>query len=95
MVLGLIVLGPERLPGALRSLQRSIGRVRQFTSSVQNELNHELRIKELHEHLKQAETMGMDNLPTEVQRSIAELKSAADQVQRPYADKTKNDKEDE
>lgn len=84
-ILGLIVLGPERLPGALRSLQRGVGKVREFSSNVQAELKHELRIKELHEHLKKAEQLNMDELPPDLQRSVAELRSAAAQVQRPYA----------
>lgn len=84
-ILGLIVLGPERLPGALRSMQRSFTKVREFSSNVQAELKHELRIKELHEHLKKAEQLNMDELPPELQRSVAELRSAAAQVQRPYA----------
>lgn len=87
-VLGLIVLGPERLPGALRSMQRGVSKVKEFTSNMQQELNHELRIKELHEHLKQAEELGMDKLPPDVQRSIVELQAAAHQVQRPYANPT-------
>lgn len=84
-LLALVVVGPERLPGALRALQRGVRAVRQFTSQVQSELNHELRVKELHEHLRKAEELGMDNLPPELQRSIAELRGAAKQVQRPYA----------
>ncbi|SFR49743.1 sec-independent protein translocase protein TatB [Pseudidiomarina maritima] len=86
-ILGLIVLGPERLPGALRGLQRTVRSVREFSSNVQNELKHELRIKELHEHLQKAEQLDMDKLPPELQRSVAELKAAAQQVQRPYAPK--------
>ena len=84
-VLGLIVLGPERLPGALRSMQRGFTKVREFSGHVQAELKHELRIKELHEHLKKAEQLNMDELPPDLQRSVAELRSAAAQVQRPYA----------
>lgn|SRR5690554_1001225 len=87
-ILGLVVLGPERLPGALRALQRTVHSVRQFSSNVQNELKHELRIKELHEHLQKAEQLDMDKLPPELQRSMAELRAAAQQVQRPYAPKS-------
>lgn len=84
-LIALLVLGPERLPGALRALQRGVSSVRRFTSQIQSELSHELRVKELHEHLRQAEKLGMDNLPPELQRSLAELRGAAQQVQRPYA----------
>lgn len=84
-LIGLIVLGPERLPSALRSLQRGIQGIKSYGSKVQAELNHELRIKELHEHLAKAETLNMEQLPPEIQRSLVELRNAAAAVQRPYA----------
>lgn len=84
-VIGLLVVGPERLPGALRGLQRTIGTVRGYASKMQAELNHELRIQELHEHLKKAEQLGTKDLSPELQRSMAELQDAAAKVQRPYA----------
>lgn len=84
-ILGLLVLGPERLPGAIRSLQRSVRKIKNYTGKVQAELNHELRIKELHEHLQQAERLDTEQLSPELQRSMAELKQAAAAVQRPYA----------
>ncbi|RUO76777.1 Sec-independent protein translocase protein TatB [Pseudidiomarina taiwanensis] len=84
-VLGLLVLGPERLPAALRSFQRMLAGVKAYGSKVQAELNHELRIKELHDHLAQAEQLNPEQLSPELQRSIAELKNAAAAVQRPYA----------
>src|SRR5690606_36369009 len=84
-VIGLLVIGPERLPGALRSLQRGIQGIKNYGSKVQAELNDELRIKELHEHLAKAETLNMEQLPADVQRSLVELRNAAAAVQRPYA----------
>ena len=84
-IIGLLVLGPERLPSALRSLQRGIQGLKSYGSKVQTELQHELRIKELHEHLAKAEQLNMDQLPAELQRSVVELKAAAAAVQRPYA----------
>ncbi|MDN7138167.1 Sec-independent protein translocase subunit TatB [Pseudidiomarina sp. 1ASP75-14] len=86
-LIGLLVLGPERLPGALRGLQRGMQKLKTFGTSVQAELNHELRIKELHEHLKKAEQMEVDKLSPELQRSMAELREAAAGVQRPYEKK--------
>lgn len=93
-IIGLLVLGPERLPGALRSLQKLLANVRGYAGKVQAELNHELRVKELHDHLKQVEELqqqGTENLSPELQRSLAELQQSARQVQRPYA--TKSDAE--
>ncbi|RUO39512.1 twin-arginine translocase subunit TatB [Pseudidiomarina aestuarii] len=90
-VIGLIVLGPERLPHALRAMQRAVSGARSYSTRMQAELNHELRIKELHDHLKQAEQGDLQKLSPELQRSIAELQQAASQVQRPYAKKTDTD----
>lgn len=89
-LMGLLVLGPERLPAALRALQRGIQKAKSFGSSVQAELNHELRIKELHEHLRKAEQLDADKLSPELQRSMAELRNAAAAVQRPYAKPEQN-----
>lgn len=84
-LVGLLVLGPERLPAALRAVQRGVHKVKSFGSSVQAELNHELRIKELHEHLRKAEALDAEQLSPELQRSMSELRQAAAAVQRPYA----------
>ena len=87
-IVGLLVLGPERLPSAIRGFQRMLSGVRQYTQKVQRELDHELRIKELHEHLKQAESQDLENLSPELQRSLVELRNAAADVQRPYSKKS-------
>lgn len=86
--IGLFVLGPERLPGAIRSLQRMIAQVKSFGSKMEAELNHELRVKELHEHLKQIESAAdIENLSPELKRSLKELENAAASVRTPYAAK--------
>lgn len=87
LVIGLLVLGPERLPGAIRSLQRTIAKMRAFGSRIEAEINHELRVKELHAHLKKIEAAGdLENLSPELQRSLAELQQAAESVRHPYAE---------
>ncbi len=92
-VIGLLVVGPERLPGAIRSLQRTLGQLRSFGNKMQAELNHELRIKELHENLKKIESANLEDLSPELKRSLAELEAAAEQVREPYADGKKPNKE--
>lgn len=93
-VVGLLVLGPERLPSALRSLQRTFGSIRRYGQRMQNELDHELRIKELHENLKKAEQQDFSDLSPELQRSIVELQNAAAEVQRPYRTEPSKDSDD-
>lgn len=91
-VIGLFVLGPERLPGAIRSIQRGMSQVRNFGARMQAELNHELRIKELHENLKKIEAGGdMENLSPELRRTLEELQAAAAQVNSPYPSEATDD----
>ncbi|CAG18559.1 Sec-independent protein translocase protein TatB [Photobacterium profundum] len=87
-VVGLVVLGPERLPVAIRSVSRWVGAARNMANSVKDELSQELKIQELQENLKKAEQMGMKDLSPELRESVEELKQAASDVQRPYAKKS-------
>lgn len=84
-VVALVVLGPERLPHAIRSVTKFIGAAKSMANSVKDELAHELKVQELQENLRKAEQMGMKNLSPELQESVDKLKQAAQDVQRPYA----------
>ncbi|PFG45598.1 sec-independent protein translocase protein TatB [Vibrio sp. ES.051] len=94
-VVGLVVLGPERLPHAIRSVSRFIGAAKSMANNVKDELSHELKVQELQENLRKAEKMGMEDLSPELKSSVEELKKAAQSVNRPYADKTESDAEPE
>lgn len=83
-VIGLLVLGPERLPVAIRTVRDWISGVRQFSQSVKTELKEELRINELHENLKKAEQSNFQNMSPEVSESVKSLQEAAEMVNRPY-----------
>ena len=83
-IVALLVLGPERLPAAIRSVSEFIRGVKQFGQQMQAELNDELRVQELHEKLKQAEEKGLLNLNSEEMKAIAELRQAAADVTNPY-----------
>ncbi|WP_127019204.1 Sec-independent protein translocase protein TatB [Rheinheimera mangrovi] len=88
-VVALLVLGPERLPGAIRSVSGFVRSVKQFGQQMQAELNDELRVQELHDKLKQAEEKGLLNLTTEEMQAMAELRQAAADVTNPYPANTK------
>lgn len=83
-VMGLVVLGPERLPTAIRTVRSWLTGVKKFSNSVQTELKEELRIHELHTNLKKAEEQGLKNLSPELEESLSSLKSAAEEATRPY-----------
>ena len=83
-VIGLLVLGPERLPVAIRTVRDWVNGVRQFSQSVKTELKEELRINELHENLKKAEQSDFKNMSPQVAESLKSLQEAAEMVNRPY-----------
>ena len=85
-IMGLVVLGPERLPSAIGTLSRWLGSIRQTANSLKAELNHELRVKEMHDNLKKAEQQGLGKImDPELRASVEQLKQAAQSVQRPFA----------
>ncbi len=92
-IVALVVLGPERLPGAIRSVSRIFRDIKGMANSVKDELEQELKIHELQENLKKAENLGMKDLPPELRASVEELKQAAQEVQRPYASKASSETE--
>ncbi|MBL4763713.1 MAG: Sec-independent protein translocase subunit TatB [Colwellia sp.] len=83
-IMGLVVLGPERLPVAIRTIKSWVTGVRKFSDTVKAELSEELRIHELHANLKKAEQAGMTNLSPEISESVKSLKEAAALVNEPF-----------
>ena len=94
-VVALLVLGPERLPGAIRSVSRTVNSIKQFGQQMQAELNDNLRIHELHQKLKQAEQKGFIDLTDEEKSAVAELKQAADDVNSASKPKQKKSAEND
>ncbi|HDX8444025.1 Sec-independent protein translocase protein TatB [Aeromonas hydrophila] len=86
-VVALVVLGPERLPVAIRTASHWIRLIRSTANSVKAELEQELKLQDLHNDLKKAEQLQMNNLSPELQESIEQLKTAAQSVTRPYEQK--------
>lgn len=86
MVIGLVVLGPERLPVAVRTVAGWIRALRSLAASVQTELAQELKLQELQDSLKKAEEAGLKNLTPELKASMDELKEAAESMKRSYSE---------
>ncbi|QSX33373.1 Sec-independent protein translocase subunit TatB [Shewanella avicenniae] len=83
-ILGLVVLGPERLPIAVRTVSGWIRTMKRMANSVKDELEQELKLEELQANLKKAEQKGLGDLSPELQDSLDQLKEAAQAVNRPY-----------
>ncbi|PTY37513.1 twin arginine-targeting protein translocase TatB [Saccharospirillum sp. MSK14-1] len=56
-VIGLVVIGPERLPGVARTVGRQVGNLRRFMRSMQTQLEQEVKLDELNRKIM-AETRG-------------------------------------
>ncbi|WP_252730458.1 Sec-independent protein translocase protein TatB [Colwellia sp. E2M01] len=83
-IMGLVILGPERLPVAIRTIRGWISGARKFSDTVKAELTEELRVHELHTNLKKAEESNLQNLSPEVAASLKTLREAADSVTEPF-----------
>ncbi|SJL85061.1 Sec-independent protein translocase protein TatB [Vibrio palustris] len=87
-IVALVVLGPERLPHAIRTVMKFIGAAKGMANNVKDELTKELKIQELQENLRKAEQMEMKNLSPELQKTVDDLKHSANEVQQSIAKET-------
>jgi len=83
-VIGLIVLGPERLPVAVKTVVGWIRAIRSLAANVQHELAQELKLQELQDSVKKVEEAGKGALSPELKESIEELRKTAESVKRSY-----------
>lgn len=89
-VIGLIVLGPQRLPVAVKTIAGWVRALRSLATTVQNELTQELKLQEFQDSLKKVEKASLSNLTPELKASMDELREAAESMKRTY---TANDPE--
>ncbi len=54
-VIALLVIGPDKLPGAARTAGLWIGRIRNFISTVKQDVDRELKLQEMQEAIKHSE----------------------------------------
>ncbi len=83
-IIGLVVLGPKRLPVAVKTVAGWIRAIRSMATTVQNELAQELKLQELQDSLKKVEKASLNNLTPELKESMDELREAAESMKRSY-----------
>ena len=83
-VIGLVVLGPQRLPVAVKTVVGWIRALRSLAANVQNELAQELKLQELQDSLKKVEEASKNSLTPELKASMEELKQTAESMKRSY-----------
>lgn len=81
LIVGLVVLGPQRLPIAIRTVMGWVRTIRGLAANVQNELAQELKLQELKDSIKKAEELNLSSLSPELSKTVEELKQSAEQMQ--------------
>ena len=83
-VIGLVVLGPQRLPIAIRTVMKWVNTAKSMANSVKNEISQELELHEMNENMIKASKQGLDKIDPDLKASIDEMKESVEQLTRPY-----------
>ena len=81
-IVALLVLGPERLPGAARTVGSLLRRARSSWTSLRDEIERELSLKEQLDAVKKA----AEPLQSSVERARADLESTTREALAPPAE---------
>lgn len=91
-IVALVVLGPERLPHAVRMTGAFVGKARRLMMNVRDEFEREVQLSEMQQRIKeQLEKAGLD----EARKTLEETKKAIEEANtilaRDVADKLTSD----
>ena len=78
-VVGLLVLGPERLPKAARTAGLWIGRIKRSVAGMQREISAQLEAEELRQKLKEQERK-LDDSVNQAKRSAEQAKRSVESI---------------
>lgn len=71
LIVALLVLGPERLPGAVRTVGRWIGRARHTVSQFTDQIDREMRAEQLKQRIEEEiRKSGVNDLARDVQEAL-------------------------
>lgn len=87
MIVGLVVLGPKRLPVAIRTVMGWVKTIRGLAANVQNELKQELKLQELQDSIKKAEQLNLKQLSPDLSKTVEELKEQAQKMRAELEEK--------
>jgi len=80
-IIALIVLGPERLPKAARSVGLWVGKAKQGFNSIKQEIDRELKVQELQQQLEKQKSELLDQNPLEsINSVVSEAQNTIDDI---------------
>lgn len=83
VVIAMVVIGPEKLPGVMRTVGKTVGQARRFVTGLQNQIEQEIKLDELNKKImaetkdlsdslnKPADSVLKDDTPAEPENTIA------------------------
>jgi sec-independent protein translocase protein TatB len=80
-VVALIVIGPERLPKAARTLGHLFGRLQRYVNDVKADINREIELDELRKLQREVQTAAAD-LKSSVESAAHGVQSSVREVER-------------
>lgn len=86
-VIGLIVLGPERLPVVARTVGRWVGQARHYMSALTSELEKEVHAEDIRREVREAR----EKIESETRQVRDESRASVDSVMRPLSEDLKRD----
>ena len=82
-VVAIFVLGPEKMPGAVRTIALTIGRLKRNFNALKTEIEKEIGADEIRRTLRNEEIMAkFKNTQAQVQNSISAVKKDVDNFQK-------------
>jgi sec-independent protein translocase protein TatB len=80
-VVGLVVLGPERLPKVAKQAGQWLGKLRRYVDDVKTDINRQMELQEL-KNLQAQMTEAAREVESSVQSTMSQVQSDFDQVQQ-------------
>ena len=93
MVVALLVVGPERLPGLARQVGLWLGKAKRFISSVRSDIEREIRAEELKSMLnqQQSEIQELKGMLAETHSKVKSEVNQAEDLVKAVEDQLKSD----
>lgn len=88
-VVGLVVIGPERLPAVASKLGRWVGRARQFVGNVKRDIDREIRQEEIRQALER--NADLDEIKSIINDSKYTIEDEVDQARQDYVVEARDD----
>ena len=92
-VIALLVIGPERLPGAARTAGLYVGRIRRYVAHVRSDIERELHADELRQIVNNPEQQlgGLHDIVEETKDTLTGVKRSFDEVEDAAASRSANE----